>query len=213
MKSFYLHLSLAGAGFLLGQCVQLPANTEDERLILGTLIRAKGTSAPNQATPKLIFVSNTTSTGNLGGVLNADAICNADLAKPANTGTYKAMIVSAARTASVTANVGDGQVDWVLRPSQLYTRPDGTVIMTTNAASIYVFGPNMTNAIGTTGIAAWTGLNTDWTTAGGCGVTAWTDGSAGAFGRYGTTNAAALAAIMGGNLSCINPSALYCVQQ
>ncbi|MCE9501611.1 MAG: DUF1554 domain-containing protein [Leptospira sp.] len=161
---------------------------------------------------KLIFISNSTLTGNTGGIPGADSICNSDSAKPVNTGTYKALIVNPAiRVASVTADIGDGQVDWVLLPNQLYTRTDGTVIMTTNSASIYVFGPNMTNAIGTTGAALWTGLNTDWTAAGGC--VNWTDGTGGAFGRYGVANSSALAAINGGNIVCTNPSNLYCVQQ
>ncbi|MBK6606641.1 MAG: DUF1554 domain-containing protein [Leptospiraceae bacterium] len=30
---------------------------------------------------------------------------------------------------------------WVLRPNQLYTRTDGTVIIITNSASIYVLVP------------------------------------------------------------------------
>ncbi|MBI3396638.1 MAG: DUF1554 domain-containing protein [Spirochaetia bacterium] len=175
---------------------------------------AAGSSAIIAGTsPKLIFVSNSTSSGNLGGIPGADSICNSDSAKPANTGTYKALIALAAvRVASLTANVGDGQVDWVLRPNQVYTRPDGTQIMTTNAASLYVFGPNLTNAIGTTGSALWTGLNGDWTTAGGCGA-AWNDGTSGVFGRYGVANAATQAAINGGNLACNNLGSLFCVQQ
>lgn len=102
-------------------------------------------------------------------------------------------------------------MDWVLRPDTVYTRPDGTVIMTTNSASIRVFGPNLTNAIGTSPDPTWTGLNADWTTAGGC--VNWADGTGGPFGRYGVINSPTLASINGGNIVCSSSSRLYCVQQ
>jgi hypothetical protein len=170
-------------------------------------------SLPNRDHRKLIFTSNTTTTGNTGGISGADSICNSDSAKPVNTGTYKALIVNLGiRVASVTADVGDGQLDWVLLPNQLYTRTNGIVIMTTNSSGIHVFGPNLTSAIGISGAAIWTGLNTDWTTSGGC--VNWTDGSAGPFGRYGVDNANTLASINGGNIICsTSTNKLYCVQQ
>jgi hypothetical protein len=162
---------------------------------------------------KLIFQSNSSTNGNIGGISGADAICNSDSAKPANSGTYKAMIShTAIRIASVTADAGDGQIDWVLAPNQLYTRPNGFVILTTNSASIYVFGPNFTNSIGTNGNSIWTGLNADWTTVGGCGGN-WIDGTGGPFGRYGVANSTSNSSINGGNLACNNTSNLFCVQQ
>lgn len=172
---------------------------------------ARSSSVSNRDFRKLIFQSNTAVNGNVGGITGADGICNADQLKPADTGAYKALIVvTGVRVASITPHLGDGQVDWVLRPNQLYTRADGTVITTTNSTSIHVFGPNLTNSIGTNGAAMWTGLNADWTTAGGCAN--WTDGSAGPFGRYGS-NSATLSAIQGGNIICTSLNNLYCVQQ
>lgn len=162
--------------------------------------------------PGIIFFTTATTSGNTGGIPGADVLCNSDASKPANTGTYKALIsLAGVRVASVTADMGDGQVDWVLRPNTVYTRPDGTVIMTTNSASIRVFGPNLTNAIGTSVNPTWTGLNTDWTAAGGCAN--WTDGSGGPFGRYGVINANTLASINGGNQVCSSAANMYCVQQ
>lgn len=161
--------------------------------------------------PRIIFVSTGTATGSVG-VAAADNLCNTDASKPANSGTYMAILVTAAtRVASVTANVGDGQVNWVLRPNTTYTRPDGTVIMTTNSAAIYVFGPNLTASIGTTGAGLWTGLGSNWTTNVATNCSDWT--STAPFGIYGTANLSTFSSIATGSLGCTNPASFYCVQQ
>jgi len=161
---------------------------------------------------KLIFQTNTLSNGNMGGIVGADSICNSDSTKPANTGIYKAMIGTAGiRVASITGNLGDGQIDWVLLPNQLYTRPDGTEIMTTNSVSIFVFG-NLTNSIGINATAIWTGISANWTIANGCGAN-WNDGSGGPFGGYGTPNLNTSNSIADSVWACNNVSNLYCVQQ
>ncbi len=77
----------------------------------------------------------------MGGIAGADGICNSDPAKPANSGSYKAMLASGTiRRASVTPNSGDGQIDWVFRPNQAYVRLNGTLIMTTNSSGLFIFG-------------------------------------------------------------------------
>ncbi|MBE7410986.1 MAG: DUF1554 domain-containing protein [Leptospiraceae bacterium] len=166
---------------------------------------------------KLIFQTGDLGLGgNFGGISGADSICNSYVSKPANTGTYKAMIVlTGVRIASVTANAGDGQIDWVLRPNQFYTRPDGTPITTTNSVGLHDFASNLTNSFGTNATAVRMGLNNtnDWTGGGGC--LNWTSNNGGDWGAFAfpqTTNSQAL---FGGNLSCTptNPSSLLCVQQ
>jgi len=104
--------------------------------------------------------------GNLGGVTGADANCMADDNYP-GTGTYKALIVDGLnRIASVSANAGDGQVDWVLKANSNYYLTDGaTKIMTTDENSLFTFGSldNSFNGVGFAGSPSWTGLNQDWT--------------------------------------------------
>lgn len=158
---------------------------------------------------KLIFQTSATSMGNFGGKVQADSFCNSDALKPANTGTYKALLADTTRTASIAANVGDGQVDWVLLPNQLYTRPDGTVIMTTNSASIFIFGSLVNSIVPPVAGFSWSGFASNWTGGGGC--TNWS--STGAFGGYATVDVTSLAAIQGGNIACTNFGKFTCVQQ
>jgi len=104
--------------------------------------------------------------GNLGGIAGADTKCMADANYP-GTGTYKAMLVDGFnRIASVTANTGDGQVDWVLNSNSDYYLADGTTkILTTDSNGLFSFGnlDNTFNGLGYGGGPAWTGLNQDWT--------------------------------------------------
>ncbi len=106
-----------------------------------------------------IYLIITPKDGNLGGITGADAACLAD--NPGLSGTFRAMIVDgAARIASVTANAGDGQMDWVLQANTEYRRQDGTTVVgTTNSAALFTFP--LDNAFGSG--PAWTGLDTDWT--------------------------------------------------
>jgi hypothetical protein len=186
-----------------------PVETEDPDL--------KGASwtspeLSNRDFRKIIFSTPMIYDGNLGGISGADDKCNTDSLKPPNTGSYKALIVDGVnRRATVTANISDSPIDWVLLPNQLYIRPTGLTITTTNSFAIHDFGANLTSSIGTTGDAVWTGLNTNWTSASGCGTPAWTD--PGQFGRYGVDNQSNFSSINGGNLSCGNIGRLYCVQQ
>lgn len=180
--------------------------------LLAVSPRGSNAASLTPAGPKFIFQSSTPVTGSLGGVPGADAICNADGLKPANSGTYKAMVVvTGVRVASVTANAGDGQIDWVLRPNQSYIRPDGTPIMTTNASGIYIWGADWPASVGTNGNAIWTGLMADWRVDG-TRCSNWTDNIS-TFGRYATANAVNSMAILSGSLHCSNTGNLYCVQQ
>ncbi len=83
-----------------------------------------GTEAvsPPPANPRF-FVSATLTTGAMGGVAGADAICNSDVNKP-TASTYKAMIWSSSRNIY--------SADWVLRANTTYYRSDGLPIATTD---------------------------------------------------------------------------------
>ncbi|MCZ8341725.1 MAG: DUF1554 domain-containing protein [Leptospira sp.] len=162
---------------------------------------------------RIIYSTNSTYQGGaLGGVSGADAICNSDSLKPVNTGVYKALIVDGVnRRATLTSNISDSPIDWVLVPNQLYIRPTGITITTTNVHALHDFTLNMTNSVGTSTNLVWTGLNANWTTAGGCGTPGWTD--TGLFGRYGNDNGQNDSSIDGGNIICNSIGRLFCVQQ
>lgn len=117
---------------------------------------------------KKIFITTSTTNGNIGGISGADTKCSNDASKPSGGGTYKAFLVDGTnRKASNTANAGDGQVDWVLQANTTYYRADGTtVIGTTNSVKLFTFP--LTSSISTGLIQYFTGLNTDWTTSNHC---------------------------------------------
>jgi len=109
---------------------------------------------------KRIFVTATSYDGNLGGVGGADTKCSSAGNKPA-TGTYKALIsVGATRRATVTANIGDGQADWVLAANMSYYRAsDAAFIGNTNGVKLFTFPT--TNSIAN-GVSAWTPFLSGW---------------------------------------------------
>lgn len=148
--------------------------------------------------------------GGLTGVSGADSRCISDANKPSG-GTYKAVISDGStRIASITANMGDGQANWVLYPNTEYRRPDGVSLMTTNANSIFVFGTlsAIITAVGT----YHTGMNNGWNA--GVHCNGWTDNTAGNNTRYGSNSITGSAAISFTQAAC-NATArgLYCAQQ
>ncbi len=130
------------------------------------------------------------------------------------SGTYKALIVDGTnRIASLTNNVGDGQVDWVLKASTDYTRVDGTSIMTTNLNSIFVFG-TLTNSFASSGTSLRTGFRSGWTTNAGDHCTAWTTNSGAVFLRIGDPTSTTSNSINFGNGNCSAVGrTLVCVEQ
>jgi hypothetical protein len=106
--------------------------------------------------------------------LTADARCMSDTNKP-STGTYKAMLVDSNRRASISANTGDGQLDWVFLPNISYARPDGAVIQISNAQRLLPFPLILSPTAGAS--QYFTGMNADWTTNVGGNCSNWTDGS------------------------------------
>ncbi|PKA23366.1 DUF1554 domain-containing protein [Leptospira meyeri] len=159
---------------------------------------------------KIIFLTTGSYTGILGGVFGADAICQADAKCPAGK-ICKAMLADAgsdSRQASNTANLGDGQIDWVLKPFATYLRNDSpTVIGTTTAASLFTF-PIV--GIRPTSATAWTGLSADWTSnANHCGSWTLNTGNGNAGDTAGTTTSA----IGFSNFPCNSNLPFYCVEQ
>lgn len=161
-----------------------------------------------------MFATAGTWFGDLGGapgVSGADSRCNADANKPTGGGTYSALISDGStRIASVTANVGDGQVGWVMLPNMEYRNASGATVWTTNSSGLFVFG-TLTNQI-TSGGTYFTGMDTLWVSNATC--LAWTDGTGANQGRYGvggTTTSTALALTQ---TACnVAQRGLYCVQR
>lgn len=106
---------------------------------------------------------------------SADSRCNTDTNRPVGPNLYKAMLVDTFRTASISPNAGDGQLDWVFRPNMPYERLDGTAVGNSNANSLLNF--NLTLPIATAAITFHTGLNTNWTTNFASNCDNWTNGT------------------------------------
>ncbi|EOQ96476.1 PF07588 family protein [Leptospira wolbachii serovar Codice str. CDC] len=86
---------------------------------------------------KRLFVSTIAYMGgSFGGISGADTICSSDIKCPAGS-TCKAMILGSTRVATQSANLGDGQVDWVLHPNAHYYLTNNiTLIANTNSSSL-----------------------------------------------------------------------------
>ena len=108
---------------------------------------------------KRTFITSTPTDGILGGIAGADAICNADPAKPGITpNAYKALIaVSGTRS-------GSPLTGWVLASNTKYFRADGTtLIFTSSGANVFTFG-TLTNPF--SGTNYWTGMTNTWAASG-----------------------------------------------
>jgi hypothetical protein len=152
---------------------------------------------------KRTFITTTPTNGILGGVAGADAICNADPAKPAITpNSYKAMIaVNATRT-------GLPLTGWVLAANTKYFLADGTTqIFTTNGTSVFTFGSLLT---GFSGTSYWTGLTTTWGP-NGSHCTNWT--SMAGSGMTGDGSVTSSSSITNSTQLCNTTRNLVCVQQ
>ena len=186
---------------------------------------APGTGGSGSGSRLHIFVTAATHTGDFdtdatlggnsdgSGFAEADTFCQNDSARP-TTGTYRALLVgnaAPARRASLTANLGNNRLDWVLKPLTEYYRSDGTTrIFTTNANAIFVFG-TLDASMDIPGNQAYTGLQNDWTThADNC--QSWSAGAPQS-GRRGLVNVNNSMAIDQGSNGCSAPRYIICVEQ
>ena len=99
----------------------------------------------------------------------------------------------------------------MLAPDTSYSRPDGTLIGTTNEAGIFVFP--LEASIETAGYSYWTGLGSDWTSSSDdCGD--WTQ-TAGYAATEGLGDATDSQAIYGVSESCATLAGVFfaCVEQ
>ncbi|WP_244934871.1 DUF1554 domain-containing protein [Leptospira jelokensis] len=175
-------------------------------------------------TTKTSYLTYVTSIGypvpTINGIAGADALCNSNAGKPPGSSTYKALLVDESggvcgsnpcRRASITANLGDGQIDWVLKPNVLYTRSNGTSpIFTTNANSLFIFGA-LTTSWTDSPLVGVSGMSTTWTVFPGFTCTNYTLNSGSVTtANYSATNTSSLSSA---TLSCGANYYLLCIEQ
>lgn len=166
-----------------------------------------------------IFLTAAQTTGNIGGISGADAICNSDVNRPSTFTTYKALLVDgSSRSACSSTNCATNgiaeNIDWVLRPNKSYFRTDGTLILTTNAAGITPF--NLTASFTGAGDLYWTGMRStpnDWQSSTANRCLFWADGTAFNNGGTGIGNAVDSTSIRNTNPTCSSQRQLLCVEQ
>lgn len=165
---------------------------------------------------RLVFVTQSTYSGNLGSVAGADAKCNSDALRPSAQLRYRALLVEpgvrVACTSAECASSGVAEhVDWVLSPSTFYIRsPGGAVLIRTDAAGIVPFSTDfLWSPFSTLAGTAWTGLAPDWTAQSICG-SGWDGiGGVGSFGDLGVVTSAGVSA---GTADCSELRPLICIE-
>ncbi|HNJ66821.1 MAG TPA: DUF1554 domain-containing protein [Turneriella sp.] len=163
--------------------------------------------------PYRVFVTQTAYDGGFGSLYVADYYCSQDSRAPDLNVPYKAMLVDGSqRIASITANVGDGQTDWVFQPSASYTQAaSGAAIGTAGANGLLTFP--LSAAFSSSAEVAWTGMNNSWV-ATGSDCQDWQSSMGSDVGERGATNVTGSAVLQDTTASmCNNTFKLYCVEQ
>lgn len=174
--------------------------------------------APSLLTLKTYITTTTYAVPTIGSIAGADTICNNDSGKPTGGSIYKALLVDETgcagipcRRASISANIGDGQINWVLKPNTNYVRADGvTPIMTTNINGLFIFG-TLTNGWSSAVATGISGMSGTWTTFSSltCSNYSLNSGSVTTT-QYNQTGSGSLS---GAGLSCGSSYYLLCVEQ
>jgi hypothetical protein len=189
----------AFVGFLTIIIVGCNDDDDKNRKILLLLLMNNCTASQN----KRIFVTNSSYTGNLGGIAGADQKCMNDLNKPAVSCVWKALIVGDAR--SITR-------DWVLKPNTTYYRVDGTTPLGATEAGGKLLTP-LYNSIIAVNSTTWTGLNPVWTSDTNT-CTNWTSAVNSLQPVYlGVTDRTDSGVISAAQGNCDGVNRLYCVEQ
>ncbi len=200
---------------------------------LGNQSYVHGSAAFTDLRQYRIFVSNSTTNGNIAALgtgnwmENADALCDADFNKPvaptnAANASYAAMLVDGnLRVACTSANCStgtSGQKNWVLKDNTEYLLSPGSLpLFITDSHAIFNFsGGNMTNPFDTGGSAWFTGLLGDWTPVtlpidGNCSQWGSTTGN-GQYGNINQVDSNAIYTSLGG-IICSSSNRILCVQQ
>ncbi len=185
------------------------------------------TVSATTAAGNVIFRTQATTSGAMGGIAGADALCAADTSKP-GLGTFKALLVDGVnRIACTSANCATSglaeHTDWVLSPLTTYATAAGLSLGTTDANGL--FSSALSTPIYTlpplddSPNQPWTGLQidsnflTDWLSdANNCLIWSQSANGTGAGGFAGSTSSA-FSTPAEDDLSCSSSAAIYCVEQ
>ncbi|RYF44489.1 MAG: DUF1554 domain-containing protein, partial [Chitinophagaceae bacterium] len=141
-----------------------------------------------------------------GPIGRADYFCNHDANKPANSKTYKALLVlPGVRVACTTTNCAGGiseRLDWPLKPLTTYKNLADQVIDTTGADALFTFNNidtgGLDNQIVESTQLAWTGMKTTYYQSNNS-CSGWTSRSSSAFGGSASTDSYIQSVLGGGN--------------
>ncbi|MCT8335332.1 DUF1554 domain-containing protein [Leptospira sp. 85282-16] len=186
--------------------------TNGEGIVKNSDVNSVSVSCAPTCNPCYLFLSGSGYPPNPGSAKNFDTFCSSDGNYP-GTGTYKAMVVDGVtRRASISANIGDGQIDWVFAPNRTYRQTEG-VIGTTNSAGLFISALSLRFSVNS---KYWTGLYSDWTTNTSNTCDLWRSNSGSFTGIMGQGNSTAIASITAGwpADSCnVSNQQLICVEQ
>jgi len=208
-------LALVGL-FLVTACFQPdfnhPLDPVQPAGLIASMMLSKTSESAGGINGLFMFITADSFTANVGSIAGADTKCNADSARPRAT-SYKAMLANVAgdRRASQSPEIGDGQIDWVLRPSTNYYRSDGAFIVTSSPERLIKTQLQVpTDATGSR--LYWTGIQSDWVVSGN-DCTGWTNDGVGPSGALGNGNSTTSGAIASGSQGCEQLAHLLCVEQ
>lgn len=216
----------AGVGCVAGTTIVMDVNFDGAVAdVAGNKDTADtGVTATYNIVPvRRIFVTGAGTNGALGGASGADSFCQTDLSGVVTSTSFKALIVDG--VARVACQTGDGlshctsgvtgQLDWVLSSDFPYFQSDGTTqIGWTNVSKHFVFP--LTTPLSSSAYDVWTGMNADWTSAGGHNCSAFTSNSVAQDGNFGDSSILTSGQmIFSGTPSACNSvtKKLYCVEQ
>lgn len=185
----------------MASCSSLITTTDSTAIGSGYLLKvtaAGGLSATPESftifSNNVIFVTASSSNGNFGGLVGADARCNGSSSKPQNgapgTGkTYKALLNSNNATVSGTA----------------YYRTDGLTLIATASNGNLVGATSLASAISSNSAVPWTGANNDCST--------WTASDSSSRGTTGSSSSNSSSWWSSSPAACNALRPLYCVAQ
>lgn len=186
--------------------------TNGDGIVKNANINTVSVSCAQTCDPCFLFLTNSAYRPDPGSAKNFDTYCSSDGNYP-GTGNYKAMVVDGVtRTASIGANVGDGQIDWVFAPNRTYRQTEGVIGMT-NSAGLFVSTLSLRFSVNS---KYWTGLNTNWTTNTGNTCDLWRSYSGSFTGVMGQGNSTAISDITAGwtpEVCNLSFQQLICVEQ
>jgi len=162
-------------------------------------------NAYNAITNRIIFMTNKTFNGSLGGTSGADLLCMNDSNKPAisSSSIYKALLGTGNRYVS-----GN---DWVLRANTTYKRANTTITVGyTNSQKWFIF--SLSNPISNISKDVWTGLRSNGNLSE-YNCSQWTSSSNSLYGMTGLSTSSTSSSIERVEKICDSLRPLYCVEQ